>query len=92
MHATFSSQPSRSRNLAGSATFSMRVGATACSVRAFPVAAIQELLGFDHEIESGVDADPGAVADALESRMIAPPRPRRRRERAVSSRAVFFGG
>ena len=30
------------------------------------------------------------VADLLESRMIAPPRQRRRGRRAVSSRAVFY--
>jgi hypothetical protein len=33
----------------------------------------------------------GTVIDLLESRMIAPPRPRRRRQRAVSSRAMFYG-
>ncbi|MFN9370155.1 MAG: hypothetical protein ACK6CT_15555 [Planctomycetia bacterium] len=32
------------------------------------------------------------VADLLESRMIVPLRPRRRRDRAVSSRAHFYAG
>jgi hypothetical protein len=32
------------------------------------------------------------VSDLLESRMIVPLRPRRRRERAVSSRAHFYAG
>ena len=41
----------------------------------------------------GHDPDTGAlVADLLESRMIVPLRPRRRRERAVSSRAHFYAG
>lgn len=50
----------------------------------------------------GCVEDPAATAgqpsaaellhDLLDSRMIAPPRPRRRRQRAVSSRAVFYQG
>lgn len=93
MHATFP-QTTRPHDLSGSSMFSVRVGATACSVRAFPLAAIQELLGFEDEIEAigAAAADPDLFADAVESRMITPPRPRRRRQRAVSSRAVFFGG
>lgn len=93
MHATFPQMSHRSHDLAGAATFSLRVGAAACSVRAFPLATIQDLLGFDHDLEAvaAADVDPEMVADVMESRMIAPPRPRRRRDRAVSSRAVFFG-
>jgi hypothetical protein len=34
--------------------------------------------------------DAGTLADLLDSRMIAPPRPRRRRDRAISSRALFY--
>jgi hypothetical protein len=37
------------------------------------------------------DEPRGTVADLLESRMIAPLRPRHRRQRAVSSRAMFYG-
>jgi hypothetical protein len=81
-------QPRRS----GAAVFSLRVGATDCSVRGFPMAMIHDLLGFEDEIEAvgDRDADPSLVADVIESRMIAPPRPRRRRERPVSSRALFY--
>ena len=39
----------------------------------------------------GGAADGDIIADLLDSRMIIPPRPRRRRQRSVSSRAVFFG-
>jgi hypothetical protein len=41
----------------------------------------------DHEA-----ADAEMLVDLLASRMIAPHRPRRRRERAVSSRAMFYAG
>lgn len=94
MHATFPQMSRRPNDLAGSATFSLRVGAAACSVRAFPLATIQDLLGFEQEMENAdaADVDSELIADAIESRMIVPPRPRRRRDRAVSSRAVFFGG
>ncbi len=94
MPTTLPPMACHAHGMAGSATFSLRIGAAACSVRAFPVATIHELLGFDRDLEAaaGADEDPGFVADAIESRMIMPPRPRRRRERAVSSRAVFFGG
>jgi hypothetical protein len=93
MHAT-QPQPIQSSRHAGAALFSVRLNATHCSVRAFPVAMIHDLLGFEHEVEAGCDeaTDPAFVADVIESRMIAPPRPRRRRERAVSSRAIFYAG
>ena len=67
----------------------MLVGDTECVVRVMPLCPIADVLGFEHEIAAGVvDAD--TIADLLDSRMIAPPRPRRRRDRAVSSRAVFY--
>lgn len=76
------------------------VGGETCAVRVANIHSIPEVLGFEDEMQlvlsaaadgdSGDLDDPQAIADLLESRMIAPPRPRRRRERAVSSRAVFF--
>jgi hypothetical protein len=75
--------------------YSIRVGDAECIVRAATVWPIAELLDLESQFEPGTDAtgrDHNAtlVADVLDSRMIAPPRPRRRRERAVSSRAVFY--
>jgi hypothetical protein len=67
----------------------MLVGDTECVVRVMPLCPIADVLGFEHEIAAGV-VDAGTIADLLDSRMIAPPRPRRRRDRAVSSRAVFY--
>lgn len=80
-------------------TCHVTVGGEACAVRVTSLLSIPEVLGFEDEMQlmsAGVDGDvpaaddAQAIADLLESRMIAPPRPRRRRERAVSSRAVFF--
>jgi hypothetical protein len=62
---------------------------------------IPEVLELESQLEPG--SDPAArastrnlerdlIADVLASRMIVPPRPRRRRQRAVSSRAVFYAG
>lgn len=73
------------------------VGGVDCVVRAATVWPIPEVLDLDGQFEPG-QFDPGEasiaddelLADLLASRMIAPPRPRRRRERSVSSRAVFF--
>lgn len=75
--------------------YSLKVGDTECIVRAAAVWSIPEVLDLEHQFEPGSDAthrslDPSLVADVLDSRMIAPPRPRRRRERAVSSRAMFY--
>jgi hypothetical protein len=76
-------------------TYSMKVGDAECLVRAAAVWPIAELLDLESQFEPGTDTaardhDAALVADVLDSRMIAPPRPRRRRERAVSSRAVFY--
>lgn len=74
-----------------------RVGTESCPVRATTVWPIEEVLGLEVEsvlmaaIEEN-DAVGPVVSDLLESRMIAPLRPRRRRERAVSSRAHFYAG
>jgi hypothetical protein len=43
------------------------------------------------DLMAGDAADGRTIADLLDSRMIAPPRPLRRRQRPVSSRAVFYG-
>ena len=84
-------------------TYFLQVGGETCEVRIASLHSIPEVLGFEDEMQLAFSAvaggesqdagtdDPQAIADLLESRMIAPPRPRRRRERAVSSRAVFFG-
>ena len=70
----------------------IRVGGCDLAMRGFPLSPIHEVLGFEDEFENmtGDPIDAGLVADMLESRMIAPPRPRRRRDRAVSSRAAFY--
>ena len=85
------------------ARYVMTVGETACEVRGRMVAEIAEVLGFEEEMDVAVagfvdvaalvgdSADSRTIIDLLDSRMIAPPRPRRRRQRAVSSRAVFYG-
>lgn len=93
MHATHP-QPSQSNLRDGAALFSVRVSAGECSVRAFPVAMIHDLFGFEDDVEAVCDeaTDPAIMSDVIESRMITPPRPRRRRERAVSSRAIFYAG
>jgi hypothetical protein len=75
----------------------VRVADIECVVRAAPVWPIAEVLDLDGQFEPGCDAtapglDAEVIADHLESRMIAPPRQRRRGPRAVSSRAVFYAG
>jgi len=75
--------------------YAIKVGDSTCIVRAAAVWPIPEVLDLESQFEPGTDAagppqDAGMVSDVLDSRMIAPPRPRRRRERAVSSRAVFY--
>jgi len=74
---------------------STQVDGEACTVRATPIWPIAEVLDFDEAFDdlaaAGTDLDPGLVADAIESRMIASPR-LRRRQKAVSSRAMFYAG
>jgi len=80
-----------------STRYVVTVGETPCEVRARTIAMIAEVLGFEQEMEGEVEdlaghaADRHLIADLLDSRMIAPPRPVRRRQRAVSSRAMFYG-
>jgi hypothetical protein len=86
------------KSASGEATrYVVTVGETPCEVRARTIAMIAEVLGFEQEMEgemedlAGHAADRHLIADLLESRMIAPPRPVRRRQRSVSSRAMFYG-
>jgi hypothetical protein len=82
--------------ISGAATLlSMHVDGEPCAVRATPVWPIADVLGmedaFDGLVDAAVDLDETVIVDAIESRMIAAPR-MRRRQRAVSSRAVFYAG
>ncbi len=93
MHETFVT----TKSAAGAPSrFVMHVGGTRCEIRARSVALIADVLGYEAEMEVGLtapdaeSADGPTVADMLDSRMIEPYRPRRRRQRGVASRAVFF--
>ena len=86
------------KSASGEATrYVVTVGETPCEVRARTIAMIAEVLGFEQEMVGEVEdlaghtADRHLIADLLDSRMIAPPRPMRRRQRSVSSRAMFYG-
>jgi hypothetical protein len=73
-----------------------RIADETITVRATTVWPIAEVLDFERHLDhAGMlqadDADADLVIDALESQMIAPPRPGRR-QRIVSSRAVFYAG
>jgi hypothetical protein len=75
--------------------FTLTVGDTECIVRAATVWPIPEVLELESQFEPGCDATEQAptrelMADVLEARMIAPPQTRRRGQRPVSSRAVFY--
>ncbi len=91
MHAT-STHVLQSLSRIPPTCFVIRVGGCDLAVRGFSLSPIHEVVGFEEEFENmaGDGADPGLVADMLESRMIAPPRPRQRRDRGVSSRAAFY--
>ena len=102
MNATTSTVSSHANALAQprngeAARYVVTVGETPCEVRVRTVALIAEVLGFEQEMEgevtdlAGYEADRTLIADLLDSRMIAPPRAVRRRQRPVSSRAMFFG-
>lgn len=74
-----------------------RIDGDSVTVRATVVWPIAEVLDFERHLDDAFAmvepgaADPDLVVDALDSRMIAPPR-LGRRQRAVSSRAVFYAG
>lgn len=67
------------------------------TVRATAVWPIAEVLDFECSLDDAAaqipagDLDAELIVDALDSRMILPPR-LRRRQRDVSSRAVFYAG
>jgi hypothetical protein len=80
----------------GVCRFLVTVGDAQCELRARPIATISDVLGFEQELAGDMvdfaddSAEGQLVADLLESRLIAPPVQRRRKQRPVSSRAVFF--
>ena len=80
------------------ARFAVRVGADWSPIRAATIWPITDVLAAEvgfvapqagSEPSSETQAE-RLVLDLIDSGMIAPPRPRRRRERPVSSRAVFY--
>jgi len=85
------------KSASGAARYVVNVGETPCEVRAHAIAMIADVLGFEREMDgeaadlAGGSADRHLIADLLDSRMIAPPRVTRRRQRRVSSRAMFYG-
>lgn len=96
-------QPRSSQPFAAE-TFVAMVAGRPHAVRGLPIWPIAEVLGDGAERVDMVLAEAAAVADPadggdctatllqdlLDSAMIAPPRLRHRRQRAVSSRAVFY--
>ena len=77
------------------ARYVIRVGTNWSPVRAATVLPIADALEADCAFAATLDASATSAAartvlDLVDSGMIAPPRPRRRRERPVSSRAVFY--
>lgn len=79
------------------ARFAVRVGAEWSPIRATMIWPIADVLAVEIGLaarQTGSEPSPESaerlVLDLIDSGMIAPPRPRRRRERPVSSRAVFY--
>lgn len=95
MHATFSSPTSPS--VGNRHLLATNVDGDTLTVRATAVWPIAEVLDFERSLDDSAsliqtgDVDAELIADALASRMILPPR-LRRRQRAVSSRAMFYAG
>ena len=95
MNATFSNASSAAagnRHL-----LATTVDGDTLTVRATTIWPIAEVLDFEHSLGDAAalmpteDVDSGLIVDALDSHMILPPR-LRRRQRAVSSRAMFYAG
>ena len=84
MPATTMTAPARNVSSATTPRF-ITVGGRECMVRVTPVSPIAEVLEFDDEFEAGEPVDARMVMDLLDSRMIAPPRPRRRRDVSQSA-------
>ena len=99
MNATLPCHANRLPSPAAATLFTIQVDGEPCVVRATQVWTIEEVLEFAQQFDEA-DAGPHPqdtdeaqlVADVLDSRMIAPPRPRRRRQRPLSSRAMFYSG
>jgi hypothetical protein len=95
MNAT-SPRDVRRAESAATTLLAMQVDGETCTVRAAAVWPIAEVLAFEESFDglesAAAEGDPALIADMLDSRMIASPRPRRRRQKAVSSRAVFYAG
>jgi hypothetical protein len=94
--------PLASRRFPGSTgQFVVHVAGEPLPIRAVTIWPIAEILGADDQLDAlrcdgtlpadvETVSDTAVLADLLESLLIAPPRPRHRRERLVSSRAAFF--
>jgi len=91
------------RHVGSTREFVVHVAGEPLPIRAVTIWPIAEVLGADDQIDAlrcdgtiAADADTvsdaAVLADLLESLLIAPPRPRHRRERLVSSRAAFYRG
>lgn len=93
----------RSAHLAGhdvAARYTIEVGNASLTVRATAIWPITEVLDHAEAVDALllVGDEPAALeqgfidADLHDSRMIVPPRTRRRRQRPLSSRALFYAG
>jgi hypothetical protein len=97
MNATLPCHATRPTSPSAATQFTIQLDGEPCVVRATQVWTIEEVLEFAQQFdEAGAGPHPQdmseahLVADVLDSRMIAPPRPRRRRQRPLSSRAMFY--
>ncbi|MFM7107145.1 MAG: hypothetical protein ACKOZU_00795 [Planctomycetaceae bacterium] len=94
MPARLPARPDEPRRFAP-ARYEVPVGVDWSPVRAIAIWPIAATLGADEQLAAAFAAPGSAAAscmvlDLVDSGMIAPPRQRRRRERPVSSRAVFY--
>lgn len=83
-------------------TANVVVGIDGTTVRGVAVWPIADLLEYDEQVDAALaidepaadrsvsGLDPAVLDDIITSRLIAPPRRRHRRDRAVSSRAIFY--
>ena len=83
--------------------FVIHVAGEPLPIRAVAIWPIADVLSADDQVDAlrcdgtiaadaGTVSDTAVLADLMESLLIAPPRPRHRRERLVSSRAAFYRG
>ena len=81
--------------------FAVNVDGETCTVRGAMVWPIAEVLDYEQQldglaagtfVDGNAEIDATLIADVLDSRMITPPRPQRRRQKAVRSRALFYAG